>query len=112
MYAKIPQLLIFACTVHQLAGGYKSQTMAVVLCPPSCSVVYNAVGSGPAEVECTHWKKEWLAKNCTRVKCWLSVRVELSYKSIYILSLLWDEIDVEQLVMHGARKRSINNPDT
>ena len=33
---------------------------------PSCSVVlYDAVGNVSAAVECTLWKWEWVAKNCT-----------------------------------------------
>ena len=39
------------------------KTVVVLPRPPSCSVVYNAVDSGPAAVECTRWRWEWLAKN-------------------------------------------------
>ena len=72
-HGKIPQLSISACTVHLDSTNRKLSTVEVISCYPSRSVVYNAVGSGPAAVEFTLWKWEWLAKNCPRVQCWLKL---------------------------------------
>ena len=56
--------------VHIPHDGYKvSHNNGVVSRYPSRSVVYTAVGSGPAAAECTPWKWVWLAKNCAPLNC-------------------------------------------
>ena len=62
----------------------ESRALPTELPRPPRSLVYNAVVSGAAETECTLWEWAWLAKKCSRVKCRLKVRAELSCLSTLI----------------------------